>query len=61
MQFQHFCFKIGKFLINLQCLALCFYLGLKNEPWFGPVGSENACIFRMRKQHVATQLNKILD
>jgi hypothetical protein len=28
--------------------VLCFYLGLKNKPWFGPAGSEmyafSACI-----------------
>jgi len=32
-------------------ITLLFYLGLKNEPWFGPAGSENA-----RKHHVATEL-----
>jgi len=31
---------------------LHFYLGLKNEPWLGPAGSENACLF----WRVATQL-----
>jgi len=33
---------MGKFLIKTQGIALCFYLDLKNEPWFGPDGSENA-------------------
>jgi len=33
---MRFCFQIGKFLIKTQCIALHFYLGLKNEPWFGP-------------------------
>jgi len=32
------------------------YLGLKNKTWFGQAGSENACIFRMRKWCVAIQL-----
>jgi hypothetical protein len=33
-----------------------FYLGYLNQPWFGPAGSENACVFRMPKQRVATKL-----
>ncbi len=53
MQFQ---FWIGKFLIKTQCIAVRFYLGYWNQPWFGQAGSENACIFRMRKWHVVTQL-----
>jgi len=36
--------------------SVAFYLGLKNDPWFGRAGSENAYIFRMSKQRVATQL-----
>jgi len=35
---------------------LHFYIGLKNEPWFGLAGSENAWIVRIRKWRVATQL-----
>jgi len=46
---MHFHFLAGKFLIKMQCIALSFYLGLKNEPWFGPAGSENACVFRNSK------------
>jgi len=38
---MHFHFQIGKFPIKTQRKALHFYLGLKNEPWFGPAGSEN--------------------
>ncbi len=30
----------------MQRIALHFYLGLKNEPWFGPASSENSCIER---------------
>jgi len=30
-------------------LGLHFYLGLKNEPWFGPAGSENNRVFGMCK------------
>ncbi len=40
-----FRFQIGKFLIKMQHKALPFYLGLKNEPSFGPAGSEKACNF----------------
>ncbi len=56
MRFQ---FWIGKFLIKLQCIVLHFDLGYWKEPWFGPAGSENACIFHMRKRHVATKFNDI--
>ncbi len=49
MRFQ---FLIRKFLIKMQRIAVHFYLGYWNQPWFGPAGSENACIFR----RVATQL-----
>jgi len=41
----------------MQRKALHFYLGLKNQPWFGPAGSENACVFCMGKQGVATAFN----
>jgi hypothetical protein len=51
-----FGFQIGKFLIKIERRALHFYLGLKNQPWFCPADSENACVFRMRKRHVTTQL-----
>jgi len=30
----------------MQHIALHFYLGLKNEPWFGPPGSKNAWVCR---------------
>ncbi len=53
MQFQ---FWIGKFLIKTQQIAARFYLGYWNQPWFGPAGSENACVFCMRKRCVATKL-----
>ncbi len=56
MQFQ---FWIGNFLIKLQCIAVHFYLGFWKQPWFGPAGSENACVFHMRKWHVATKFNDI--
>ncbi len=42
----------------MQRIAVRFYLGYFNQPWFGPAGSENACVFRMRKRRVATSLNK---
>ncbi len=53
MQFQ---FWIGKFLIKMQQIAVRFYLGYWKQPWFGPAGFENTCIFRMCKRRVATQL-----
>ena len=51
-----FRFRIGKFLIKTCRIAVRFYLGYQKQPWFGPGGSENACIFRMRKWRVATRL-----
>jgi len=45
---MNFCFRIGKFPIKMQCIALGFYRGLKKEPWFGKVGSKthafSACV-----------------
>jgi hypothetical protein len=43
-------------ILNRKLHLVRFYLGYWNQPWFGPAGSENACIFCMRKQFVATQL-----
>ncbi len=57
MQFQ---FWIGKFLSKMQCNAAHFYLGYWNQPWFGPAGSENACIFHMCKWRLATKLKSNL-
>jgi hypothetical protein len=37
-------------------IGLHFYLGYQKQSWFDPAGSENAWIFRMYKQNVATQL-----
>ncbi len=51
-----FQFWIGKFLIKTQCIAVRFYLGYWKQPWFGPAGFENACIFCMCKRRVATKL-----
>ena len=53
---MRFRFRIGKFLIKTCRIAVRFYLGYQKQPWFGPGGSENACVFRMRKRRVATRL-----
>jgi len=50
---MHFCLQIEKFLIKIQHIALHFYFGLKNEHWFGPAGSENACGLEKHKWRVA--------
>jgi hypothetical protein len=56
MRFQYW---IWKFLIKLQCIAVRFYLGYWKQPWFGPAGSENACIYRMCKPRVTTKLKEL--
>ena len=57
---MRFHFQIGKFLIKTCRIAVSFYLGYQKQPWFGPGGSENACIFRMRKRCVATRLKQLI-
>ena len=58
---MHFHFQIGKFQIKMCRIAVRFYLGYQKQPWFGPGGSENACIFRMRERRVATWLNNVSE
>ena len=57
---MRFRFRIGKFLIKMCRIAVRFYLGYQKQPWFGPGGSENACVFRMRKWRVTTRLKSQL-
>ncbi len=47
--FLQFQFWKWKFLIKMQCIAVHFYLGYWNQPWFGLAGSENVSVFRMCK------------
>ena len=52
-----FNFWIGIFLFKTQCIVFLPWL----QPWFGWAGSDNACVFRMRKGCVATRLyNQLL-
>jgi hypothetical protein len=44
MQLQ---FRVGKFPLKMPHIAVCFLSWLLKKPWFGQVGTENVCIYRM--------------